>query len=158
MLQSVLIANEVVEKAKRRQKPCIVFKVDYEKAYDSVSWEFLIYMMRRMGFCSKWILWILGCLKSASISVLVNGSPSSEFLPHKGLRQGDPLSPLLFNIVAEGLSGLMSKAIERRLYKGFLVGIDKVEVSLLQYADDTIFLGEANYGECQSYQSYTMCF
>ncbi|KHN25581.1 hypothetical protein glysoja_037859, partial [Glycine soja] len=52
MLHSVLIANEVVDEAKRYQKPCLVFKVDYEKAYDSVSWGFLIYMLKRMGFCS----------------------------------------------------------------------------------------------------------
>ena len=81
LLQSALIANEVVEEAKRRQKPCIVFKVDYEKVYDSVSWDFLVYMLRRLGFCSKWIQWIEGCLKSASIAVLVNGSPSFEFFP-----------------------------------------------------------------------------
>lgn len=98
MLHSVMIANEAVDEAKRCQKPCIVFKIDYEKAYDSVSWEFLTYMMRRMGFCTKWIQWIEGCLKS-----------TSEFLPQKGLRQGDPLSPLLFNIVVEALNGLISQ-------------------------------------------------
>jgi len=87
MLHSVVIANEVVEEAKRCQKPCFVFKVDYEKAYDSMSWEFLFYMMRIMGFVSKWIQWMSGCLKSASISILVNGSPSCEFIPQKGLRQ-----------------------------------------------------------------------
>jgi len=105
LLHSVIIANEVVEEAQRSQKPCLVFKVDYEKAYDSVSREFLIYMLRRMGFCSKWIQWIEGCLRSASISLLVNGSPSVEFIPQRGLRQGDPLAPLLYNIVAEALNG-----------------------------------------------------
>ena len=75
MLHSVMSANEAVEKAKRCQKPCIVFKVDYEKAYDSVSWEYLIYMMRRLGFGPKWAQWMLGCLKSTLVSVLVNGSP-----------------------------------------------------------------------------------
>lgn len=86
LLHSVVIANEVVHEAKRAQKSCMVFKVDYEKAYDSVSWNFLFYMLQRMGFCSKWIQWIEGCLKSAFISVLVNGSPTSEFIPQRGLR------------------------------------------------------------------------
>ena len=158
MLHSVVIANEVVEEAKRSQKPCMVFKVDYEKAYDSVSWDFLIYMMRRMGFDPKWIRWIQGCLKSASISVLINGSPTKEFYPQKGLRQGDPLSPFLFNIVAEGLSCLMTKAIEGGLYKGFLVGKKKVEVSLLQYADDTIFLGEATLANVRTIKAILRAF
>lgn len=56
MLHSVLIVNEVVEEAKRFKKPCLVFKVDYEKAYNSVSWEFMLYMLKRMGFYSKWIV------------------------------------------------------------------------------------------------------
>ena len=144
LLHSVLIANEVVEEAKRSQKSCIVFKVDYEKAYDSVSWEFLIYMLRRMGLCSKWIQWIEGCLKSASILVLVNGSPSFEFIPQRGLRQGDPLAPLLFDIVAEALNGLVREAVEKNLFRGFPVGSNNVEISILQYADDTIFFGETS--------------
>lgn len=56
MLHSVLIVNEVVEEAKRFKKPCLVFKADYEKAYNSVSWEFMLYMLKRMGFYSKWIV------------------------------------------------------------------------------------------------------
>lgn len=102
LLHGVLIANKVVEEGRRRKKPCMVFKVDYEKAYDSISWNFLFYMMRRMSFCHRWIRWIKGCLASASISILVNGSPMKEFTPTRGLRQGDPLAPFLFNIVAEG--------------------------------------------------------
>jgi len=53
MLHGVLIANEIMEEAKRCKKPCLVFKVDYEKAYDSLSWKFLIYMMSRLGFCPQ---------------------------------------------------------------------------------------------------------
>ena len=122
----------------------MVLKVNYEKAYDSVNWDFLLYMLRRMGFCSKWINWIDGCLKSASIFVLVNGSPSAEFIPQKGLRQADPLVPFLFNIVAEGLIGLMREALHKNQFKTFSIGRNLVDISILQYADDTIFFGEAS--------------
>jgi len=85
MLHSVLIANVVVQEVKRCNRSCMMFKVDYEKAYDLVNWNFLLHMLRKLGFCSKWITWIDNCLKSASISVLVNESPSVEFIPQKGL-------------------------------------------------------------------------
>ena len=68
-------------------------------------------MLERVGFCSRWIHWIKGCLESASVSVLVNGSPTKEFLPKKGLRQGDPLAPFLFLIAAEGLTGVSRMAV-----------------------------------------------
>ncbi|XP_057432616.1 secreted RxLR effector protein 78-like [Lotus japonicus] len=112
MMDSVLIVNEIVDEAKRKKKPTIIFKVDYEKAYDSVRWDFLLYMLRRMNFCDKWIKWIRGCLESNSVSVLVNGSPGPEFRMCKGLRQGDPLAPFLFLVVAEGLNGLFKKAVQ----------------------------------------------
>ena len=95
ILHGTLILNEVIEEACRCKKPVMVFKVDFEKAYDSVSWSFLDYMLQRMGFCPKWRQWISACLTTATISVLVNGSPSKEFVPSRGLRQGDPLAPLL---------------------------------------------------------------
>jgi len=80
------MANEVLKEAKRKRKSCVFFKVDYEKAYDSVRCEFIYYMLGRLGFYEQWIVWIKSCLKSASVSVLVNGSPTKEFVPQKGLR------------------------------------------------------------------------
>ena len=142
LLHAVLIANEVVEEARRGKRPCLLFKADFEKSYDSVSWHFLFYMMRRMGFQEKWIGWIKECLSSASISILVNGSPTDEFKPQRGLRQGDPLAPFLFNLVAEGLTGMMREAVSKNLYHSFLVGKKKIPVNMLQFADDTIFFGE----------------
>ena len=101
-------------------------------------------MLLGIGFCNKWIQWIHDCLKSASVSVLVNGSLTSKFTLQRGLRQGDPLAPLLFNIAAEGLTGLMREAVKKNLFFEFLVGKDNVPVSILQYADDTIFFVEAS--------------
>jgi len=69
--------------------------------------------------------------------------PNKEFLVAKGLRQGNPLAPFLFNVIAKGLSGMMREAIKRGLFKSFFVGNKKVEVNLLQYANDTIFLGKS---------------
>ena len=77
-------------------------------------------MMKRMGFCAKWIKWIEG----------VNGSPIEEFCPHRGLRQGDPLVPFLFNIVVEGLSGLMREVQEQKLFERIKIRKDEVDISL----------------------------
>lgn len=157
LLHSVVITN-VVEEARRGKKLCMIFKVDLERAYDFVSWNFLSYMLRRLGFCNKWILWIEGCLKSASVSVLVNGSPTIEFVPQRGLRQGDPLAPLLINIVAEGLIGLMREAVKKQIYAKFLVGEKYVPVSILKYANDTIFFGEASMQNVKTIKSILRAF
>jgi len=139
ILDSVLMANEVIEDIRRRGQSGLCLKVDFEKAYDSVRWEFLYNMMRKMGFHRKWISWIQGCLESTSISVLVNGSPTNEFKPERGLRQGDPLAPFLFLIVAEGLTGLVRQAVKANLLSGLRIGRKEVELSILQFADDTLF-------------------
>ncbi|GKV22646.1 hypothetical protein SLEP1_g32498 [Rubroshorea leprosula] len=139
----VVIANEVLDDAKKSKKKCFVFKADFEKAYDNVNWGFLDFMMRKLGFGEKWRSWIQECLKSASISILVNGSPSKQFRMSKGLRQGDPLSPFLFLIVAEGLNGLIMEAVRKGLLEGIQIGGNEINISHLQFADDTLLMGLA---------------
>ncbi|GJW32288.1 putative RNA-directed DNA polymerase, eukaryota, reverse transcriptase zinc-binding domain protein [Tanacetum coccineum] len=77
-------------------------------------------------------------------SILVNGSPTKEFAMERSIRQGDPLSPFLFLIVAESLNVAMQEAVRGGLFDGVKVGLDDIEVSHLQYADDTIFVGDWN--------------
>jgi len=139
------MANEVLEEVKRRKKSCVYFKVDYEKAYDYVSWEFLYCMLGRLGFSEKWIRWIKSCLESSSVSVLVNGSFTLEFYPNRGLHQGNPLAPFLFLIVTEGLAGVVRKPVEKNLVESLEVGVQKVKVNMLHYVNDTLFLCEANF-------------
>ena len=95
ILDAVLIANELVDSTLRRKKQEMVYKLDIEKAYDSISWEFLYQVMGRMGFSSRWLSWIKWCISIASFSVLINGSLAGFFPSSKGLRQGNPLSPYL---------------------------------------------------------------
>jgi len=142
ILHGILILNEVVKEALKRKKPVMVFKVDFKKTYDSVSWSFLDYMLIRLGFCLKWRKWITACLQLATILILVNGSPTKEFALTRGLRQGDPLAPLLFNIVGEGLTSIMREALHKNLYRSYLVGKQKEPTNILQYVDDTVFVGE----------------
>ncbi|GJW47992.1 RNA-directed DNA polymerase, eukaryota [Tanacetum coccineum] len=141
ILEGILIANETVEYLKRKKEKGLIFKVDFEKAYDSINWAFLSNMMRRMGFGERWCKWIESCLKSSSMSILVNGSPTDEFMLERGVRQADPLSPFLFILAAEGLNALVSEAVDKSIFRGVLVGDERIEVSHLQYSDDTIFLG-----------------
>ncbi|GKV09573.1 hypothetical protein SLEP1_g21054 [Rubroshorea leprosula] len=111
LVDGVLVLNEVVEEVKRRKQLAFVFKANFAKAYDCVDWSFLEWMMDRLGFGIKWRGWIMECLSTSKISVLVNGSPTEEFKVGKGLRQGDPLSPFLFLMIGEGLNGLVQKVV-----------------------------------------------
>ncbi|KAJ9559867.1 hypothetical protein OSB04_005027 [Centaurea solstitialis] len=158
ILDGVLIANETIDFLKRSKKKSLIFKVDFEKAYDTVEWSFLFEAMENMGFGSKWIRWVKGCLSSARISVLVNGSPTSEFPMERGLRQGDPIAPFLFLIVAEGLHIMVEEALSKGLFKGVKVGSKEIQVSHLQFADDAVFLGEWNAENLENLIKILHCF
>nr|GFA12558.1 hypothetical protein [Tanacetum cinerariifolium] len=95
----------------------LIFKVYFEKAFDSVSWRYLDYVLLSLGFGSKCRSWIRDCLQSSRASILINGSPSFEFSIKRGLQQGDPLSPFLFNLAMEGLHGAMSNAVNSGLIR-----------------------------------------
>ncbi|KAJ9549100.1 hypothetical protein OSB04_021643, partial [Centaurea solstitialis] len=116
--------------------------VDMEKAFDTVNWNFLFHSMEQMGFGKKWINWIRGCLNSASISILINGSPTKEFQMERGLRQGDPLSPFLFLIAGEVLQLMILEACNKGLFKGIQMATSNRNLSLLQFADDALVFGE----------------
>jgi hypothetical protein len=142
LVDGVMVINEVVDLAKKTGRECIILKVDFEKAYDSVDWSFLDYMLGRFGFCSKWRSWMRACVFAGNMSILLNGSPTEEINIKRGLKQGDPLAPFLFLLVAEGLGGLMKKAVGLSRFRGFRFGSNGVVVSHLQYADDTLCIGE----------------
>jgi len=97
ILDGILIANEAVHEAKRLNKELLLFKVDFEKAYDSVDLQYLDVVMANMNFPTIWRKWILECVGSATTSLLVNGCPRDEFPIERGLRQGDPLSPFFIS-------------------------------------------------------------
>ncbi|GKU96367.1 hypothetical protein SLEP1_g9608 [Rubroshorea leprosula] len=143
LVDGAVIANETIDEIRRKRMRCFLFKADFEKAYDNISWEFLDYMLERMNFGPIWRGWIQECLRSNSVSILLNGSPTKEFVMQRGLRQGDPLAPFLFLIVAEGLNGIISLAVAKGLFEGVPIGGGSINISHLQFADDTLLLGIA---------------
>lgn len=143
----VLIANEIVDFWKRKKQQGVLLKLDFQKAYDNLSWKFLLDMLSKFGFPAKWIKWMKECLSSAYVSVLVNGSPTGEFVLEKGLRQGDPLSPFLFVLAVEGLNLVFKRAQEHGTIKGVSVAANGPTLTHLQFADDTIVFCNASLEE-----------
>nr|GEW75512.1 putative RNA-directed DNA polymerase, eukaryota, reverse transcriptase zinc-binding domain protein [Tanacetum cinerariifolium] len=118
ILDGPLMLSEVMYWYKNQNKKLMIFKVDFEKAYDSVSWKFLDHMLASLGFGVRWRNWIQACSKSPRSSILVNGSATSEFSIKRGLRQGDPLSPFLFIIITEGRHLALKDVIPLGLFRG----------------------------------------
>lgn len=138
---SILVTSEIVHSIQSNQTKGIILKLDFEKAFDTVNWDFLMQTLQGMGFGAKWRSWILAIVSSARQSVLINGSLSREFKMNMGLRQGDPLSPLLFIMVTQVLHELIQQAVRLGLLKGVQIG-ETLSITHLQFADDTIIFLE----------------
>lgn len=106
LMDGALVANEVVDYATKEKKECLLFKVDFEKAYDKVCWDYLRFMMRMMGFGDKWMRWMEDTVFTSHMSVLVNRSPTKEFVVKRGLRQGDPFIPFLVRSCCRRCDGI----------------------------------------------------
>ena len=147
ILDAVLITNEVVDSILRRKECGLVCKLDIEKTYNSISWDFVFQVMDRMGFGNRWTSWIKWCVSTTSFPILFNGSPAGFFQSSRGLRQGDPISPYLFMIGMEALSLLIQHAVDGNYLSGSKVAIREGEgevISHLFYADDTLLFCEPN--------------
>lgn len=127
-------------------KNMAAFKIDLRKAYDRVEWSFLESIMLKLGFNCNWVNLILKYISSAKFSVQINGKKKGNFRSFRRLRQGDPLSPYLFLLVAEGLSHLITKATN----EGRLTGLSLSHgpsISHLLFVDDSIILSKAEERE-----------
>ncbi|XP_021752531.1 uncharacterized protein LOC110718037 [Chenopodium quinoa] len=117
------------------------------KACDRVEWAFLRALMLKLGFAAQWVNRVMHCVSLVSFSVLINGVPSWNFTPSRGLQQGDSLSPYPFILCAEALSGLLSKAVDGGRLHGIRVAPTAPPISHLLFVNDSIIFTRANIDE-----------
>lgn len=105
--------------------------------------------MEKMGFSSKWIGWVKESVETVSYSVQIDGQPCGFFKPSRGLRQGDPISPNLFLLRAEGLACLLNSAEQRGDISGIQIARRCPSITHLLFSDDSYQFGEASERECR---------
>jgi len=118
----------------------VILKIDFEKAYDSVDWDFVKGILKRKELPKQMVDWIMSTVRRGRVCININGENGPYFKTHKGLRQGDPLSPLLFSLAADALDHILSKAKLNGYIKGVVPHLIPGGLSHLQYTDDTVIL------------------
>ena len=136
---TISYTQNLIRELRRAGKPTLFLKFDIAKAFDTVRWDYLLEVLQQLGFGDRWRAWVTTLLGKASSTVLLNGVRGKWFKYRTGLRQGDPLSPMLFILAMEPLQLMLNKATEQGLLTPICNRNAKIRVSM--YADDAaIFL------------------
>lgn len=134
-----LYTQNLVRALHKAGKPTLFLKLDIAKAFDVVRWDYLQEVLQQFGFGVRWRSWVTTLLGKASSTVLLNGIRGKWFTYKTGLRQVDPLSPMLFILAMEPLQRMLDKATEQELLSP--IGISNAKIRMSLFADDAaIFL------------------
>ena len=135
-----------------------MLKLDFEKAYDMLKWDCMLEALHSWGFPPTWISWVALWLLSAKVKILVNGTQEKEISYKRGLRQGDPISSLIFLLVTGGLHHMIAIGRAEGLLKGFGCRDDMSAIVNLQYADVTFIFGKESVPQVMVLKWVLLCY
>ncbi|XP_062085381.1 uncharacterized protein LOC133791470 [Humulus lupulus] len=141
---NVMILQDILKNYRMKNtSPRCTIKIDISKAYDTVDWQFVEDLLNALNFPGKFVQLVMNCIKSTTYSLLMNGRVQGGFQGVKGLRQGDPLSPLIFVLVMEYLSRCLLQAAQKSNFR-FHPLCKNLELINLCFADDLILLSKGS--------------
>jgi retron-type reverse transcriptase len=139
----------------RSKREIAILKLDFEKAFDMVEHSVILDMFRHKGISNTWVTWIIDILCSGTSQVLLNGVPGKSIKCKRGVRQGDPLSPLLFIMVPDLLQTIINISFQLNLLKHLLSGDFGQSYPIVSYVDDTLIILPAEAIQLFTLQKYS---
>lgn len=148
--ENFITTRELLHHVAHEGKEAVFVKIDFRKAFDSIEWPFLKSVMAARGFPIRWINWMSNIWSTSSSRICINGELSEPFFHMRGLRQGDPLSPMLFNIAVDVFQQMIQ--VTNRLLSSSLSNKIGDAIVALQYADDTAVIANADISSLISFK------
>lgn len=151
-----LYVQNMVKLLHRTKKQSLFIKIDIAKAFDTVNWSYLLEILRQFGFGNRWLNWITNLFSTSSSQVLLNGSPGQKINHARGLRQGDPLSPMLFILAMKPFHRILKEAENVNVLAPLGVRNGRFRCSL--YADDVAVFANPKQEELTALSHILACF
>lgn len=160
IIDNIIIAQEVFHSMRKKQGKggWMAIKIDLEKAFDRLRWDFIQDTLTDTGIPSNMISAIMQCLTTPTMQVLWNGKPTQSFSPQRGIRQGDPLSPYIFVLCMERLSHAIQEAVNTGAWHPIKMGRRGIPLSHLFFADDLIVFGQNSDMQIATFQRIISSF
>eukprot|EP00253_Pinus_taeda_P034809 PITA_34809 len=155
--EAIASAQELIHTLQSKKKKGMILKIDLSKAFDRANWLYLRLLLTHLGFPYEFIKWTMSCITDVTYSVLLNGEATPFFTSERGLRQGCPLSPLLFLLIMEGLSRIISSARGRHHLTGIKI-VDNLFLNHLLFVDDILIFLNGSIGDSTALHGSILLF
>jgi hypothetical protein len=156
--QNIMEGVIVLHEMHRKKRDGLILKIDFEKTYDKINWSFVQQTLRMKDFSPKWCQWVASFMEGGHVGTKFNDQVRKKIQTKKGVRQGDPLSLILFNIVVDILVVLIKKAKTEGQIEGVIPHLVDDGLSILQYAYDMILFMQHGLEKGKEYETTSKCF